>query len=82
MTFPFIENIKTLFRLMIQALHPNGILVFADFNNDWVKECLRIKVSFADFDSDENPKKGRITFGDIRIPVFLRSFNTYDELRK
>jgi 2-polyprenyl-3-methyl-5-hydroxy-6-metoxy-1,4-benzoquinol methylase len=82
MTFPFIENINMLLRLMTQALHQNGVLIFADFNIAWVKECLKIKVFFSDVDSNINPKKGWVVFGNNRIPVFLRNSNIYDELGK
>lgn len=82
MTFPFIEDIKTAYRLIIENLHPNGLLVIADFNKDWVKECLKVKVSFAAFDSDENPNRGWKTFGDIKIPVFIRDSKEYDQLAK
>lgn len=82
MTFPFIDGIKTLIRLLADVLYPGGLLIIADFNKDWVKECLKAKVSFADFDSLDDPHNGWKTFGDIRIPVFIRQSTAYNEYAK
>lgn len=82
MTFPFIEDVRTSIRLLADVLYPDGLLILADFNKDWVKECLKAQVSFADFDSLDNPYKGWKVFGDIRIPVFIRQSSEYNEYAK
>lgn len=82
MTFPFIDNFKDAFKRLVKKLKPNGLIILADFNRAWVKVCLSNKVSFANFDSNKDPKKGGKVFGDIRIPVFIRSAKEYDEIAK
>lgn len=82
MTTPFIEELDNVIKSLASKLNQNGIIIIADFNKDWVKECLKIPVSFADFDSNDNPNKGQKTFGDIKIPVFIRDSKEYDNVAK
>lgn len=78
MTLQFIENIEPTLDRLVAALQKDGIILFADFNQEWVKECLNKGISFSDFDSQENPVKGKITFNEIKIPVFIRDAQFYD----
>mgnify|MGYP001593726556 CR=1 FL=1 len=64
MTLQFIENLTSVFQTLSNSLLPGGLLIIVDFNKEWVKECLKIPISFADFDSNENPKNGWKTFGE------------------
>lgn len=82
MTFPFIKDINRTLNLLLKSLKPNGLLVFSDFNQEWVKACLKTVVSFADFDSKEDPKTGWKTFGEIKIPVYIRTSEDYATLTK
>ena len=72
MSLPFIEDIGDTIETLVNHLNTGGIFVFADFNKEWVKECLKKRVSFSDFDSLEDPNKGLKTFGDIKVPVYIR----------
>ncbi|MFA6532686.1 MAG: class I SAM-dependent methyltransferase [Patescibacteria group bacterium] len=80
MTLQFIENLNSVFQTLSNSLLPGGLLIIVDFNKEWVKECLKIPISFADFDSNDNPKKGWKTFGEIKTPVFIRESKDYDLL--
>lgn len=80
MTFPFIDEIPITLKLISDALNKNGLLIFADFNNIWVKECLQNQTTFSDFDSISYPLSGMKIFGDIKIPVFIRESKDYDLL--
>lgn len=80
MTLQFIKNLEKTLISLINHLQTGGILLMADFNKEWVKECLKIPISFADFDSNENPQKGWKTFGDLKIPVCIRDSKAYDDL--
>ena len=82
MTLQFIENLTSVFQTLSNSLLPGGLLIIVDFNKEWVKECLKIPISFADFDSDENPKNGWKTFGEIRTPVYIRELKDYEQLAK
>lgn len=78
MTLQFIENLTNIFHILINALLPGGLLIIADFNKEWVKECLKIPISFRDFDSNINPHKGWKTFGALKTPVYIREAEEYD----
>lgn len=80
MTLQFIDNLEKVFSSLINHLQSSGIFLIADFNKEWVKESLRVPISFADFDSNENPYKGWKTFGDLKTPVYIRDSKTYDDL--
>lgn len=80
MTLQFIDNLTSVFQTLSNSLLSGGLLIIVDFNKDWVKECIKVPISFADFDSNENPKNGWKTFGEIRTPVFIRESKEYDQL--
>lgn len=80
MTFPFICDIKDTLRVLTKSLKKNGLLTMAVFNPEWVKACLQTKISFADFNSNENPENGWKIFGDLRIPVYIRGVKEYDNI--
>lgn len=82
MTFPFIANIQETIRVLTNKLAPNGVLIFAVFNPEWVKLCLQQNIYFANFDSVENPKIGWKTFGELKIPVYIRDNSEYIEMVK
>lgn len=82
MTLQFIERIDDVFETLSNSLVRGGILIVVDFNKEHVKECLKSKISFADFDSMENPKKGWKTFGEIKTPVFIRTAEEYEVIAK
>lgn len=78
MTLQFIENINSVFETLSDSLVKEGILLVVDFNKEHVRECLKANISFANFDSNENPKKGWKTFGEIKTPVFIRDTEEYE----
>ncbi len=80
MTFPFIKDINGVFSALTSALYENGIFVFAVFNPAWVTESLKDDVWFADFNSIDHPKNGWKTFGNMRMPVYIRNAAEYDDL--
>ena len=82
MTFPFIENVSETFGALSTALKPTGLLCFAVFNPDWVRDCLKSNISFSSFDSIENPKKGLKIFGELQTPVYIRNAQEYSEIAK
>ena len=82
MTFPFIDEIQITLKLISDVLNKNGLLIFADFNNICVKECLQNRTTFSDFDSITIPSSGMKLFGDIKIPVFIRESKNYDLMTK
>ena len=82
MTLPFIEDIGDTIETLVNHLNTGGIFVFADFNKEWVKECLKKRVSFSDFDSLEDPNKGLKTFGDIKVPVYIRKSEEYERIAR
>lgn len=80
MTLQFIENIEKVFKTLSNALVKGGILVIVDFNREHVKECLKTKISFTNFDSNQFPVKGWKMFGEIKTPVFIRDEKEYAKL--
>lgn len=80
MTFQFIKDIDKTVQATSKIVYPHGLFVFAVFNPKWVKESLERNIKFADFNSNVNPKIGWKTFGDIRIPVFIRDAIEYNNL--
>ncbi|MBI5613392.1 class I SAM-dependent methyltransferase [Candidatus Gottesmanbacteria bacterium] len=82
MTLPFIENIFETFKILTNLLKPNGLFCIAVFNPEWVKESLKKKMWFSDFDSSENPKVGWKTFGQLKTPIFIRDAKTYTDIAK
>lgn len=78
--FQFIENIESLIAGFDKLLNHDGLIVFATFNIDFVKNCIRDNVLLVDFDSNKNPKNGWFMLGEnIRIPVFVRTAKEYKE---
>lgn len=82
MTFQFVESIEKAFQDINNVLESGGIFTFAVFNPIFVKECLRKKTFFEDFDSFEKPKKGIFHVRGNRIPVFTRTAQKYNDLLK
>ena len=79
MTLQFIEDIDKTMQHIATAIKPGGLLVFGVFNPEWVTQCLKAKVAFADFDSVDSPRIGMKTFGAVRLPVYIRTALEYDE---
>lgn len=80
-TFQFIGNIRKVLSNLDKVLKPNGLLIFAVFNPQFVKNCIREYVLLVDFDSDTKPKKGFFCLGDkIRIPTYIRTAKEYESI--
>ncbi|KKP35691.1 MAG: Ubiquinone/menaquinone biosynthesis methyltransferase [Candidatus Roizmanbacteria bacterium GW2011_GWA2_32_13] len=80
MTLQFIENIERIHNILSDSVVDGGILIIADFNREWVKESLKMKIWFTKFDSIEKPEVGLKTFGNLRTKVFIRDSIKYDSL--
>jgi|SRR6185437_570275 len=80
MTFQFIENIELTLKNIDAVLEPGGIFIFAVFNPAFVKECLRTKTFFENFDYFEKPKVGIFKLNGNKIPVFIRTAQEYKEI--
>lgn len=82
-TLQFIKNIRKTFSHFDKALKPNGLLIFAVFNQQFVKNCIKENVLLVDFDSNINPKEGYFCLGDkVRIPTYIRSAEEYKNMLK
>jgi len=82
-TLQFIRNIRKTISHFDKALKPNGLLIFAVFNPQFVKNCIKENVLLVDFDSRINPKKGFFCLGDkIRIPTYIRTASEYISILK
>lgn len=73
MVLQFIQPISQTLVDIDRALKQGGLLVFASFNPDWVKECLKIKFRFGD---------GFIDFNSVKIPIYIRTAKEYDRLMR
>lgn len=80
MTLQFVEDIEQALRLFTDSLEDNGLLIIAVFNPQWVKMCLDVPIGFTDFDSTEDPKVGWKTFGDVKVPVYIRNTDEYNSI--
>jgi len=79
--FQFVRNSRKTLSNLDKALKPNGLLIFAVFNQQFVKNCIRENVLLIDFDSDTKPKKGFFCLGDkIRIPTYIRIAKEYESM--
>jgi len=82
MTFQFVEDIEKVFHNITKVLQSEGIFVFAVFNPEFIKECLRTKTFFENFDSFEKPQTGIFNLNGNKIPVFIRTVQEYNEILK
>lgn len=78
--FEWIEEIESVISRMSLLLKKGGILMFAVFPKDHIRDSLVIHDLFEDFDSDDDPKFGYANFDGIRVPVFIKSAEEYDEI--
>lgn len=81
--FQFINNIENLIISLDSHINKNGLIIFAVFNIEFVKNCIEENILLVNFDSTQNPTKGTFTLGDtIKIPVYIRTAEYYKELFK
>jgi|GEM_PF-1520001 len=76
----WIEDIDSALANLAKVIVSGGLLVFAVFPKDHVRDSLYIKDLFEDFDSLINPSFGYANFDGVRVPVWIRSQEVYDEL--
>ena len=77
MSLQFIGDIDAAMSDFSKALIPNGLLIFAVFNPEYVVNGLKAKLFFEDFDSTAKPTKGIANFSGIRIPTYIRTAKEY-----
>ena len=78
MALQFVKDIDAAMSDFSKTLMPNGLLIFAVFNPDYVINGLKSKLFFEDFDSTAKPTKGIANFGnEIRIPTYIRTAEEY-----
>ena len=71
MALPFIEDLEETIHSLTDHLKPKGIMIFADFNREWVNECLKKNQVFSD---------GYINFGDIKVKTYIRNAKDYEKI--
>jgi len=76
----WIDDVEVAFLNIAKTLVDDGLLIFAVFPKEHVVDSLRIKDLFEDFDSKEDPYFGYANFDGVRVPVWVRSSKTYDEI--
>ncbi len=74
------ENVNEIIDNLCEFLIPEGLLLFAIFPKEHVKDSLKIKDLFEDFDSEEDPEVGFCNFEGVKIPVYIRDAIYFDEL--
>jgi 2-polyprenyl-3-methyl-5-hydroxy-6-metoxy-1,4-benzoquinol methylase len=80
-TLQFVRNIRKTLTHFDKALKSNGLLIFATFNPQFVKNCIKENVLLINFDSATNPTKGFFCLGDnIRIPTYIRTAKEYERM--
>jgi SAM-dependent methyltransferase len=78
MALEFIYKFEEVLSALAHTLNPGGLFVFAVHNPEHVRDCLQSPGSpYVDFDSVQNPTKGTLRFGDVGVPLFLRSASQY-----
>ena len=73
------KEIKIALKNLCGLLAHGGIIIFAVFPVEHVKDSLRIKDLFEDFDSADTPKKGWANFEGARVPVYIRDARYFDK---
>lgn len=83
MTLQFIPNAHEAIGRLAAALNPNGLLVFAVHNHEFVSDWIKARQRFIDFDSVDQPTKATLTFGHgVAIPIYLRTSEAYNDIAK
>lgn len=80
MTFQFIADMRVVFRNVYDSLPEGGLLIFAVFNPDWIKSCLRNKKVFH---VSQGTSEQRLCMNlglEKEIPVYERTSKEYDQL--
>lgn len=81
--FQFIENFTEFIKKLDKHLRQDGPIIFAVFNIDFVRNCIKENILLMDFDSGNRPQKGFFVLGDkIRIPVYIRTAEEYKKTFK
>ena len=80
MTIQFIENAFEVMDHLNEAIVPGGLMILVDFNKTWVQESLRLRLWFENFDSIDSPTKGWKTFGEAKMPVYIREAKEYERI--
>ncbi len=81
-SFDWIDNIDDYLKQLGSLLTNEGLIIFAVFPKEHVIDSLRLKDQFEDFDSETNPKKGYLNFDGVKVPVFIKAPDYYDDLFK
>lgn len=76
----WIEDVDSALANLTKVIAPGGLLIFAVFPKNHVKDSLHIKDLFEDFDSMEDPFFGYANFDGVRVPVWVRTQEVYDGL--
>jgi 2-polyprenyl-3-methyl-5-hydroxy-6-metoxy-1,4-benzoquinol methylase len=78
MTFEFISNIEQVLPILLSALEPGGVFVFATHNPEYVYESAKSENSpYTDFDAEQHSTQGTLSFGDTKVPLFIRDAKQY-----
>ncbi|MBI4037160.1 class I SAM-dependent methyltransferase, partial [Candidatus Daviesbacteria bacterium] len=80
MTLQFIEDIEKTISALSQALVTNGLIIFAVYNPDFVKESIKNN-RYLYYDSANNPTKVKLRFqSTIDVPIYIRTVDKYNAL--
>lgn len=80
MTLQFVSDIDDTIAYLAGGLRPGGHFAFAVHNPEFVMDWARIGYRYTGFEPVECPAKGMLSFGEIKIPLFLRSAAEYNQL--
>ena len=75
------KNCQNIYHLSVspKELKPEGTIIFAVFNPEWVKLCAEQNYRFRDFDNKECIGEGLIDYGGENCaPVYVRTAQEYD----
>jgi SAM-dependent methyltransferase len=68
----WIEDIEDTFKVLAKTLRKGGLLLFAVFPKQHIRESIEKKDLFEQFNSIINPQKGIANFDGIQVPVYIR----------
>jgi 2-polyprenyl-3-methyl-5-hydroxy-6-metoxy-1,4-benzoquinol methylase len=78
MALPFIQDLNPVLSAWAHHSKPNTPVVIAVFNPGFVRECLRAKTLFRDFDSIDRPRSGILDWtGHNPTQVYIRYAEEY-----
>lgn len=76
----WIGDIKHAIKNLTKLLREGGLLLFAVFPKEHIRDSLIIQDLFEDFDSSNDPNFGYANFEGIRVPVYIRDAAFFDTL--